>query len=117
MADHVYLPPDAHPNILSTLAPDPMINIMFGKPIPDKGPHTKRIEQFGFKILEDFSITNARVTVKKGQEGHLIEFKDTPEGKMACIHIRGVTGQLVKGVWVNTSWVPARIVAKGKRWE
>jgi hypothetical protein len=44
MAEHVYLPPDADPDLLSTLAPDPMIDFMFGMTIPDKGPHTKKIE-------------------------------------------------------------------------
>jgi hypothetical protein len=65
MADYVYLPPDAHLNLLSALTPHFMAEFMFGMPIPDKGPHTKKIERFGFKILEDFFITNARVTVKK----------------------------------------------------
>jgi hypothetical protein len=112
MASPPYAPSGMDANILAG-AVKQIAAWIEGEEIPDLGPHTRQITQYGCTMNTDYDHAGTRSYLKKGMQGHLLEEKDTPDGRKANISIEGVTGAFLYGKWVQSLWVPAEIVTKG----
>lgn len=66
-----HIPPGVSGNILANFNKD-LIAWMDGAEIPENGPHTKVIAQYGCTINKDFEVAPTRCIFKKGMQGHWI---------------------------------------------
>ena len=108
-----YLPPTAHPNLLSNIPTATLMSWIDDGMVPSQAPHHRIPVQFGCTINHDYDIANTRTRLKKGMQGHAMEKR----GDKIKIQISGITGQSVNGMWVENEWVPASIVNVGQQWK
>lgn len=108
-----YLPPTAHPSLLTCTPTEDLMSWIDAGEVPSQAPHHHVPTQYGCTINQDFDISSTRTRLIQGIQGHVIEWRDDK----IKVHIAGITGHPVNGIWVDNEWVPASIVNIGQLWK